>query len=102
MPDAADGNVTSPPLPANLTAQERAYLKTFDTLDFEVFSNHDWARLSESHASYIRVHFPDGHIADMAGWAKWAPSGAGHGPAFRISPLSSDRVSPGCVLPRYA
>jgi hypothetical protein len=73
--------VTSPPFPANLTAEERAHLETFDTLDFDVFSNQDWARLSESHAQNIRVHFPDGHytdgidrhIADMAAWFEFAP-----------------------------
>jgi len=81
MPDPADGGVPSPPFPVNLTAGERANLETFDALDFEVFSNQDWARLGESHASYIRVHFPDGHytdgidkhIADMAAWFQWAP-----------------------------
>ena len=36
-------------------------LKTFDTLDFVVFSNRDWKRLHESHAKDILVHFPDGH-----------------------------------------
>ena len=81
MPDPAGGGVASPPFPANLTAAERAHLETFDTLDFEVFSNQDWARLGESHAPYIRVHFPDGHytdgidqhIADMSAWFEFAP-----------------------------
>jgi SnoaL-like polyketide cyclase len=81
MPDPADGGVPSPPFPMNLTAQERANLVTFDALDFEVFSGQDWARLGESHARNIRVHFPDGHytdgidqhIADMAAWFAWAP-----------------------------
>jgi SnoaL-like polyketide cyclase len=81
MPDPADGGVLTPPFPMNLTAQERANLATFDALDFEVFSNQDWPRLGESHAPYIRVHFPDGHytdgidqhIADMAAWFAWAP-----------------------------
>jgi hypothetical protein len=81
MPDPADGGVVSPPFPMNLTAEERANLETFDSLDFEVFSNQDWARLGESHAQNIRVHFPDGHytdgidrhIADMAAWFEWAP-----------------------------
>lgn len=36
-------------------------LKTFDTLDFVVFSNREWSRLHESHAKDIKVHFPDGH-----------------------------------------
>lgn len=54
----------SPPFPANLTGDEQAHLKTFDALDFEVFSNQDWARLGESHAQNIRVHHPDGHYTD--------------------------------------
>ncbi len=41
----------------------------------------DWARLAESHAANIRVHFPDGHytdgiekhIADMSAWFDFAP-----------------------------
>jgi len=81
MPNPADGGVPSPPFPANLTATERAHLDTFDALDFEVFSKQNWARLGESHAANIRVHFPDGHytdgidrhIADMASWFAWAP-----------------------------
>nr|QDL89322.1 putative ester cyclase polyketide cyclase [Sym plasmid] len=36
-------------------------LKTFDTLDFEVFSNQKWDRLKESHAADIVVTWPDGH-----------------------------------------
>ena len=36
-------------------------LKTFDELDFDVFSNQKWDRLSESHADDIVVHWPDGH-----------------------------------------
>jgi hypothetical protein len=81
MPDPADGGVVTPPFPANLTAEERANLEAFDALDFEVFSNQDWARLGESHAPNIRAHFPDGHytdgidkhIADMSAWFEWAP-----------------------------
>ncbi len=81
MPDPADGGVMSPPFPVNLTAKERANLETFDALDIEVFSNQDWARLGESHAPCIRVHFPDGHYtdgidthtADMTAWFQWAP-----------------------------
>jgi predicted ester cyclase len=33
----------------------------FDTLDFDVFSNQKWGRLSESHADDIIVTWPDGH-----------------------------------------
>lgn len=36
-------------------------LKTFDTLDFDVFSNQKWDRLGESHAKDIVVTWPDGH-----------------------------------------
>ena len=38
-----------------------AQLATFDTLDYDVFSNQKWNRLSESHASDIIVTWPDGH-----------------------------------------
>ena len=38
-----------------------ARLATFDTLDYDVFSNQTWDRLSESHASDITVSWPDGH-----------------------------------------
>ena len=81
MPDPADSGLGSPPFPANLTAEERANLETFDTLDFDVFSRQDWSRVGESHAPYIRVHWPDGHytdgldqhIQDMAALFVWAP-----------------------------
>jgi SnoaL-like polyketide cyclase len=81
MPDPAERGVGSPPFPPNLTAEERANLETFDTLDFEVFSRQDWSRVGESHAPYIRVHWPDGHytdgidkhIEDMAALFVWAP-----------------------------
>jgi predicted ester cyclase len=36
-------------------------IQTFDTLDFDVFSNQKWDRLSESHADDIIVSWPDGH-----------------------------------------
>jgi predicted ester cyclase len=39
------------------------HLKTFDTLDFDVFSNQKWERLGESHAKDIIVTWPDGHEA---------------------------------------
>ncbi len=39
----------------------KARLETFDTLDFDVYSNQKWDRLSESHAHNIIVHYPDGH-----------------------------------------
>lgn len=37
------------------------HLKTFDELDYDVFSNQKWNRLSESHADDIVVTWPDGH-----------------------------------------
>jgi hypothetical protein len=39
------------------------HLKTFDTLDFEVYSHQRWDRLHESHAADILVHYPDGHTS---------------------------------------
>jgi hypothetical protein len=44
------------------SAEVSKHLQTFDTLDYNVFSNRDWARMHESHAKDIVVHFPDGHI----------------------------------------
>src|SRR3989440_2625669 len=57
-------------------------LATFDTLDFDVFSNQKWPRLSESHASDIVVTWPDGHetsgiarhIEDLKGMFVYAPN----------------------------
>ena len=39
-----------------------ADLKTFDTLDYDVFSNQKWDRLKESHAADVKVVWPDGHF----------------------------------------
>jgi len=58
-----------------------ARLRTFDTLDFEVFSNQKWDRLAESHANNIVVTWPDGHetsgitrhIEDLKGMFVSAP-----------------------------
>jgi hypothetical protein len=46
------------------TADEvaKAHIATFDTLDFDVFTNQKWDRLKESHSKDIAVHWPDGHI----------------------------------------
>ena len=57
--------ILNPPSPA-ATAEKQApavekHLKTFDELDFDVFSNQKWARLQESHAKDIVVTWPDGH-----------------------------------------
>jgi hypothetical protein len=59
----------------------QAHLKTFDTLDFDVFSNQRWDRLHESHAKDVAVHWPDGHtthgidrhIADLKYMFTYAP-----------------------------
>ncbi|WP_214105899.1 ester cyclase [Acrocarpospora catenulata] len=80
-PDPATTPVPNPPFPRNLTGAERQHLKTFDELDFNVFTHADWARLGESHSKNIRVHWPDGHytdgidkhIQDLAALFVWAP-----------------------------
>ena len=41
-----------------------SHLKTFDELDFDVFSNQKWDRLKESHAQNIKVYWPDGHLTE--------------------------------------
>ena len=38
------------------------HVATFDTLDFDVFTNQKWDRLRESHGKDIAVHWPDGHV----------------------------------------
>jgi len=56
-------------------------LQTFDTLDFVVFTNEEWARLHESHSEDILVHWPDGstttgierHIEDLKRLFVYAP-----------------------------
>ncbi len=41
-----------------------SHLKTFDVLDFDVFSNQQWHRFKESHAQNIKVYWPDGHMTE--------------------------------------
>jgi hypothetical protein len=41
-----------------------SHLKTFDALDFDVFSNQQWDRFKESHAQNIKVYWPDGHVTE--------------------------------------
>lgn len=80
-PDPVAHPWPNPAYPSGLTKPERAHLKIFDELDFEVFTNHDWDRLGESHARNIRVHWPDGHFtdgldthrADLEALVAWAP-----------------------------
>ncbi|RYZ79329.1 MAG: polyketide cyclase [Proteobacteria bacterium] len=38
------------------------HLKTFDDLDFNVFSNQKWDEMHKSHSKDVKVHWPDGHI----------------------------------------
>jgi hypothetical protein len=57
-------------------------LITFDTLDYKVFSNQEWARLHESHSKDVKVNWPDGHytigierhIADLKAMFVYAPN----------------------------
>ncbi len=59
-----------------------ARLATFDTLDYDVFSNQRWDRFSESHAEKIVVTWPDGrettglppHIDDLKAMFVYAPN----------------------------
>ena len=68
--------------PQTQTDQCAARLATFDTLDFDVFTNQKWSRLTESHANDIVVTWPDGHetrgiarhIEDLKGMFVYAPS----------------------------
>jgi SnoaL-like polyketide cyclase len=65
------------------TAEKIAHthLATFDTLDFDVFTNQKWERLHESHSKDVVVHWPDGHqtegierhIADLKAMFVYAP-----------------------------
>jgi SnoaL-like polyketide cyclase len=52
---------TPPPAHERQTPKVERNLKTFDVLDFDVFSNQKWDRLHESHAKDIVVTWPDGH-----------------------------------------
>jgi hypothetical protein len=52
------GAATSASAPQDSVAQ---HIARFDDLDFNVFSGQQWARLHESHAKDIVVHWPDGH-----------------------------------------
>ncbi|MEY9842921.1 ester cyclase [Streptacidiphilus sp. EB103A] len=50
--------------PKHLTHEERRNLKTFDELDFVVYSGQQWDRVRESHSENVRAHWPDGHYTD--------------------------------------
>jgi hypothetical protein len=57
----AENPTTPPPKAERQAPKVEKHLKTFDTLDFDVFSNQKWDRLHESHAKDIVVTWPDGH-----------------------------------------
>lgn len=69
------------PAPQRQAPAVEKNLKTFDVLDFDVFSNQKWERLHESHAKDIVVTWPDGHetkgidvhIADLKALFVYAP-----------------------------
>ena len=58
------------------------HLEIFDTLDFTVFTNQQWARLHESHSDDVKVNWPDGHftvgidkhISDLKAMFVYAPN----------------------------
>jgi hypothetical protein len=56
--DSASRVAEQEPVEASYVAE---HLKTFDELDFDIFSNQKWDRLSDSHADDIVVTWPDGH-----------------------------------------
>jgi SnoaL-like polyketide cyclase len=72
-------------------ATTNAHLRTFDTLDFDVYSNQKWDRLKESHAADILVHYPDGsttkgldaHIAALKPMFVFAPNAG-----IKVHPVS--------------
>ncbi len=57
----AEHPATPAPQAERQAAKVEKHLKTFDNLDFDVFSNQKWDRLHESHAKDIVVTWPDGH-----------------------------------------
>src|SRR3990172_3218827 len=57
----AEHPTTPPPAHERQAPAVERNLKTFDVLDFDVFSNQKWDRLQESHAKDIVVTWPDGH-----------------------------------------
>ena len=57
----AEHPTTPAPAPERQAPAVERNLKTFDVLDFDVFSNQKWDRLHESHAKDIVVTWPDGH-----------------------------------------
>jgi predicted ester cyclase len=56
---------SQPAAPAHQETAEdqtvKKHLEIFDDLDFNAYSNQDWAAFHRSHADDILVHYPDGH-----------------------------------------
>ncbi len=75
-------------------------LKTFDTLDFVVFSNQEWVRLHESHSQSVIVDWPDGHhtnglqrhIQDLKAMFVYAPD-----TKIKVHPIRFGRDGFTCV-----
>lgn len=44
------------------TTEQR--LLSFDTLDYEFYSNQQWDKFNHSHADNIKVFYPDGHVTE--------------------------------------
>jgi len=88
------------PLKRGLDAVEKR-LKTFDELDYDVFSNQKWDRLPESHAKDIIVTWPDGHdttgierhIEDLKAMFVYAPD-----TSIKIHPIRFGSGDWTCVM----
>ncbi len=59
----------------------KAHIKTFDTLDFDVFSNQKWDRLKESRAN--RASCPEA-LSSSDWWPSWRTTGY-QPPRIRLS-----------------
>ena len=79
LPLAADTATLAQFEAAKILAQE--HLKTFDDLEYNVFTNQKWVELHRSHSDDVLVHWPDGHttkgikkhIEDLKAMFVWAP-----------------------------
>lgn len=75
-------------------------LQTFDTLDYDVFSNQEWVRLHESHDKDIKVNWPDGHstqgidkhIEDLKAMFVYSPD-----TSIKVHPIKFGSVDFTCV-----
>ncbi|UOZ03459.1 ester cyclase [Amycolatopsis sp. WQ 127309] len=101
MPDPTTTPVPNPPFSPTLTYDERLNLQKMDELDFVIFSNAEWARVGESHARNIRVHWPDGHftdgldrhVSDLQAMFAWAPDTHIKSHPFRVAKDSLTAVT---------